>query len=382
MSRTIIRPDVTAKLPASALTPPVVVIPALQPTPALVALVRDLRADAIDVLVIDDASGPDWSVAFDRCELLGAEVLRRPVNGGKGSALREAIAHVRRVHPGAGVVTADADGQHMPADIRRVRDELDLRMRAAELAGAGGTAARDAEASLVLGVRSFGGEVPVRSRVGNIMSSLALRVTAGLSLGDTQTGLRGIPASLLAWATEIPGDRYEYEYAMLVRAGRELRAVTTVPIDTVYEDGNAVSHFRPVRDSLRVLGPVLAFGVSSLLSAVADTGLFWLLGTAGAPVWAALAVARLVSGTLNFSANRWLVLQGGADVPLGRAIAAYVALAGALLLGGMLVVDALVALGTGLLGAKIIGDCLLFVISLAVQHAIARRAGAARAARS
>ncbi len=107
--------------------PAVVVIPALEPAASLVAVVRELRADGIDVVVIDDGSGPSWQVTFDRCELLGAEVLHLPVNRGKGNALREAFAHVERMHPGAGVVTADADGQHTPTDIRRVRDELDRR---------------------------------------------------------------------------------------------------------------------------------------------------------------------------------------------------------------------------------------------------------------
>ncbi|WP_347042800.1 bifunctional glycosyltransferase family 2/GtrA family protein [Brachybacterium nesterenkovii] len=368
--------------------PAVVVIPALEPAASLVAVVRELRADGIDVVVIDDGSGPSWQVTFDRCELLGAEVLHLPVNRGKGNALREAFAHVERMHPGAGVVTADADGQHTPTDIRRVRDELDRRTLTGHLqadasapapASSAGASARTGAAApvvpLVLGVRAFAGDVPLRSRVGNVMSSLAFRAASGVALGDTQTGLRGIPAGALAWARTLPGDRYEYEYTMLVRAARDGIDLTTIPIETVYEDGNAVSHFRPVRDSLRVLAPVAGFAASSLAAFALDTALFCALSLAGAPIWAALAGARLVSSAGNFSLNRWVVFRGGARTPLLRSLLGYAALAAGVLLGGILLVDALVTVGVGLLTAKVIADLVLFCLSYVVQRLLVFRRG-------
>lgn len=368
--------------------PAVVVIPALEPAASLVAVVRELRADGIDVVVIDDGSGPSWQVTFDRCELLGAEVLHLPVNRGKGNALREAFAHVERMHPGAGVVTADADGQHTPTDIRRVRDELDRRTLTGHLqadasapapASSAGASARTGAAApvapLILGVRAFAGDVPLRSRVGNVMSSLAFRAASSVALGDTQTGLRGIPAGALAWARTLPGDRYEYEYTMLVRAARDGIGLTTIPIETVYEDGNAVSHFRPVRDSLRVLAPVAGFAASSLAAFALDTALFWALSVAGAPIWAALAGARLVSSAGNFSLNRWVVFRGGARTPLLRSLLGYAALAAGVLLGGILLVDALVTVGVGLLTAKVIADLVLFCLSYVAQRLLVFRRG-------
>ena len=41
------------------------------------------------------------------------------------------------------------------------------------------------------------GAVPLRSWFGNAVSAGLFRAVAGARLGDTQTGLRGIPASLL-----------------------------------------------------------------------------------------------------------------------------------------------------------------------------------------
>lgn len=374
----------------------VVLIPALAPARPLVDLVSALAADGIDVLVVDDGSGPDYEVVFDRCELEGAEVLRLPENRGKGGALRAGIAHVRGTRPGSGVVTADADGQHTLVDIRRVRDVLD----GIEPSADGGSALACADpgrsapgdqanssasappprprSDLVLGVRGFDrSEVPLRSRLGNVVSSWVLRLASGERLGDTQTGLRGLPASRLAWAEAIPGDRYEYEYSMLVRAGREGIGLHQVPIETVYLDDNEASHFRPVRDSLRVLGPVLAFMGSGLLAFALDTVLFLAFSALGAPVWLALATARVLSASGNFALNRRVVFDGGTDVPLGRALARYAVLAALVLGAGVLLVDALVGLGASLLVAKVTTDLALFVLSFLVQRLVVfpRRCG-------
>lgn len=334
----------------------VVVIPALRPGPVLVTLVDRLEREGIAVVVVDDGSGESWRTTFDRCALAGAHVEHLPANHGKGYALRTAFALAGRLFPGAGVVTADADGQHTVEDILGVRAQL------------------EADASrcgpLVLGVRSFGDEVPLRSRLGNAVSALAFRLAAGVPLADTQTGLRGIPAAHLAWAGTLPGDRYEYEYTMLVRAARDGIGLVQRPIATVYEDGNATSHFRPVRDSLRVLAPIGAFAASGLAAFALDTSLFWLLSAMGVPVWTALAGARLVSSSLNFSINRWWVFRGGRRVPLGAAVGGYGVLAAAVLAGGIGLVQLLSALGVPLLAAKVSADLVLFALSYAVQRLV------------
>ncbi|WP_283774727.1 bifunctional glycosyltransferase family 2/GtrA family protein [Brachybacterium equifaecis] len=343
---------------AQSAAPAVVVIPALEPGHDLVVLVSSLLASGTDVVVIDDGSGSRFDVVFDRCELQGAHVLRLPENHGKGYALRTAFAFVREEFPGAGVVTADADGQHRLADIAAVRALLDS---PATLAGV--------TRPIVLGVRTFDkDDVPLRSRLGNAVSALLFRAASGTALGDTQTGLRGIPAEHLEWAQSLPGDRYEYEYTMLVRASREGIGLAQVPIETVYTEENATSHFRPVRDSLRVMGPVLAFAGSGVLAFAVDTGLFLAFTALGAPLWLALGAARVVSGGINFSVNRWGVFGGGAQVPLRQAAVRYAALAGAVLAGGIAAVDALAAMGVPLVVAKILADAGLFALSYLAQR--------------
>ena len=102
--------------PASAV---VVLIPAFQPSAALVELVHDLHElrPVLDVLVVDDGSGRAYDGIFGAVAASGAQVLRLPVNRGKGAALKVGFAHVRRHAPGAPVVCADADGQHAADDV-------------------------------------------------------------------------------------------------------------------------------------------------------------------------------------------------------------------------------------------------------------------------
>lgn len=338
----------------------VVAIPALEPGAELVQLVGSLVAEGIDVIVVDDGSGPRFAVPFDRCALLGAEVVRFAENRGKGAALRAAFAFAAERFPGSSVVTADADGQHTLADIRAIRDRLDV--------------ADPAAAPLVIGVRSFAADdVPLRSRFGNAVSALLFRLAAGEKVSDTQTGLRGVPAAHLDWAQSLPGDRYEYEYTMLVRAARDGLGIDPLPIATVYLEENAASHFRPVRDSLRVLGPVLAFGASGALAFAVDTALFLGLVAIGAPMIAALAAARVLSGGMNFALNRWLVFRGGQKPPVLRSLLRYAALAAVVLAGGVLLVDAIAAMGAPLLGAKLAADAILFGLSFAVQRMVVFR---------
>jgi hypothetical protein len=94
--------------------------------------------------------------------------------------------------------------------------------------------------------------------VGNAVVRRVFGWVTGVRLRDTQTGLRGFPREWLAELMGLPGERYEFEMAVLVAVCRRGRPVE-VEIETVYEEGNRGSHFRAVRDSVRVLW-VLVWG--------------------------------------------------------------------------------------------------------------------------
>lgn len=220
----------------------VVTLPAFEPDGRLPDLVRRLRQDFPAIIVVDDGSR-HASAVFDELRTVeGVRVLVHAENRGKGAALKTAFAEMLCRFPDAvGTVTADADGQHLPEDIVRVAESL--------------TCHPD---RLTLGVRTFGKDIPFRSRLGNLWTIAEFRMLTGCPVRDTQTGLRGIPRKLLPVLLEIPGDRYDYEIRMLVRAVRQSDGIVQIPITTVYERGNVTSHFRPLADTLSTQRALIA----------------------------------------------------------------------------------------------------------------------------
>ena len=240
----------------------VIIIPAFEPDNRLIDYIIDLQLhDFMQIVVIDDGSGMDYDAIFNSVRTIGADVIRYPLNRGKGIAIKCGIrAAIKKYGEDVSIITADSDGQHLVSDVVKISDALE-----------------EKEDVLILGTRGFSGaDVPWKSKWGNRFTSFFFKLTNGISCPDTQTGLRGIPSSLTTLALEEDGSRYEYEMNFLMDA-----AVTAkfkyIPIETVYENNNASSHFRPFRDSLRVYGRMIRFTLSSLTGAVADYTLFFIL---------------------------------------------------------------------------------------------------------
>ncbi|MEN0128376.1 MAG: glycosyltransferase [Brevundimonas sp.] len=331
----------------------IVLIPAYEPDERLVALVAALRLErpGMQVVVVDDGSGPDYRPVFAAAAAAGATVLTHDVNRGKGRALKTGLEHVVREHPGQGVVCADCDGQHTPSDVLAVADH----------AAAG-------DVAVVLGARRFTGDVPLRSRFGNACTRFAFRAGTGCDVHDTQTGLRAYPAHLLPWLLGVRGERFEYELVVLLRAAQEGLPVEEVTIATVYLDGNASSHFRPLVDSARIYAPLLRFTASSLLAFVVDAAALVALVGATGSLLAAVLGARVLSSAVNFAVNRFWVFRRRARHPVRREAIAYWLLAAALMVAGYGSLWVLTTAGIPLLVAKVVTDLALFVVGFQVQR--------------
>ena len=335
---------------------PTVLVPAYCPGPALLRTLADVRAarPGWHLLVVDDGSGPAYADLLAQARTLGADVLTVADNRGKGAALKTGLAHVAATRPGSPVVCVDADGQHALDDVVAVGERL------LEDPGA---------RRVVLGTRTFDGEIPLRSRVGNTVTRWLFTAATRTTLTDTQTGLRGLPAGILAWACGVPGERYEYELQVLLRAARAGIALDPVPIATIYLDDNSSSHFRPVVDSLRVYAPLLAFLASSLAAFAIDTVALLALQALTGDLLLAVVGARLTSAGVNFTVNRRLVFDGGRRVRARSAAWRYAALATVLLATNYLLLSTLHAAGLALLPAKLLTEVALVSSSFAAQRA-------------
>jgi glycosyltransferase involved in cell wall biosynthesis len=216
-----------------------IIIPALNPDNKLINIVDKLKKISKSAIVIvDDGSRDDCRVLFKLLEdKYSCIVCRHIVNMGKGAALKTGIRRATQMYPELlGVVTADADGQHLSEDIVRIEDALP-----------------DFPESLILGMRNFSGaDVPKKSRLGNRITSFIFLICTKIHCPDTQTGLRGIPISLIDFCLSVSGERFEYETNLLIAAAKKGIHLEMLPISTVYLENNHSSHFHPVKDSVRI----------------------------------------------------------------------------------------------------------------------------------
>lgn len=337
----------------------VILIPAYEPDERLLTLMRNLVVELphYDIVVVDDGSGPDHQPVFDAAHALGAQVITHEHNRGKGAALKTGFSYVHDAYPDKDVVCVDCDGQHRPDDIERVANAL-----------------VGHRSGPVLGVRGFDGDVPLRSRLGNAATKLVFRATTGISLGDTQTGLRGYPATYLPWLGRVRGDRFEYELEALLAGQRDGQTILQVPIETVYLDDNKSSHFRPVVDSARVYWPFLRFVGSSLAGFSVDLVVFLALASITNLV-SAVVGARVISAGTNYALNQSIVFRSQASSR--RTLPRYALLAVALLAANYLSLRFLTRAGVSLVAAKLGTEAVLAIVSFRLQqrHVFARVSG-------
>ena len=338
-----------------------VIIPSLNPDEKLKNTVRGMLDAGFErIIIVNDGSDNEHLENFPHSDE-NITVIHRRQNHGKGAALKVAFRHILRNCPdAAGVVTVDGDGQHSPQDAAACAAALD---------GIGKGA--------VLGCRDFSGEdVPKRSRMGNHTTSLVFKVLCGMEISDTQTGLRAFPVSLLPLLLSVKGDRFEYETNMLLKFRQCGVKIKEVPIETVYIEENATSHFRPIQDSLRIYRFIIVYFLSSAISFVADLSVFYLaMKLLGASLgkWAELtatAIARAISSVINYNINRTKVFN--ADSKSHGKLARYYALA----IPQMFISGGLVTLVSHLLKAtpflatviKLIIDTVIFFVNYRIQQ--------------
>ncbi len=292
----------------------IIIIPAYKPDEKLIALLSALKEKTpAHLLLVNDGSGKEYDSVFEKAESLCDTLLVHPENRGKGAALKTAFSHLIQCGKADEIIcTADADGQHLPEDILACLQDAEKN-----------------PGTLVLGSRSFRGDVPARSRFGNTVSRHTFHLLMGKRVFDTQTGLRAFTGDLLPLFVSIEGDRYEYEMRMLCTAVKKKIPVREIEIQTVYIEENKSSHFNPVKDALRIYGllfrfalgnlfELISFILSSCLAFLVDAAAFYLLFTHLFPhlfaeerfvSFFSLLAARILSSCVNFWVNGKVVFQ-------------------------------------------------------------------------
>ena len=218
--------------------PVAVVIPAYNEAATIAGIVHRARRQAETVIVVDDGSG-DKTAA--QAEAAGAQLLRQPINQGKGAALWRGMEAALAQGADA-VITLDADGQHCPEDMPKLL-----------------TAARRQPGRLIVAARLAHRErAPGPRRFANGMADFWISWAAGYPIRDTQSGFRLYPAAFLR---AVPAPRngrrgFAFESALLIQATRLGCYPATVAIETIYHPQGRPSHYQPWRDTLRIVATV------------------------------------------------------------------------------------------------------------------------------
>lgn len=217
-----------------------IVIPVFDHARSVMGVVADVRAaleaagEHLPAFLVDDGSRDGTREVLG--ELRGVTVLRHARNRGKGAALLTgfgAALEAGCTH----VITVDADGQHCATDVLSILK-----------------ASRENPHDLIIGHRdmeSAGIAVPLRSRKGRDAARFWLQVQTGQQIPDSQCGLRAYP---LKATLSVPHrfKRYDFETEILARLAWGGVRVRSVRVKCIYfEKAIRISHFRPLRDTLR-----------------------------------------------------------------------------------------------------------------------------------
>jgi glycosyltransferase involved in cell wall biosynthesis len=208
-----------------------IVLPTYNACATIARVAEEARQSGFPLLVVDDGSTDGTAKQVTG---LPVELIRHPVNRGKGAALRTGFEWALK-NGFSGVVTIDADGQHDPTAIPRLaatalENEIDILI-----------ASRATQFDEMAGLRSFW----------NRFGVWCMRKKTGFEITDSQSGFRYYSARLLE-NVELTADGYQMEMEILMKAWRGGFRIGSLPVAARVADGRSTSHFRPVRDTWNI----------------------------------------------------------------------------------------------------------------------------------
>ncbi|SHI70717.1 hypothetical protein SAMN05660830_00726 [Halodesulfovibrio aestuarii] len=188
-----------------------------------------------DVLIVDDGSTDGVSADIAS---LAVQCIRHSKNRGKGAAILTAAAYARE-HGYTHIVTIDADGQHLTADLPKFFVAIEANPD-----------------SVAVGVRDFSNaknrNIPGSATFGRAFSNFWFRVQTGEKGLDTQSGFRAYPVGLLQ-ELSFSESRYSFEIEVLVKAVWAGLSIQWLPIHVHYpEPEKRVSHLHRVKDNILI----------------------------------------------------------------------------------------------------------------------------------
>lgn len=225
----------------------VIVIPTYNPTSLLLSTIKDLNQfpelRALPKIIVNDGSTSSDEYFNQLKNDTTIFLINHNINQGKGAAIKSAIKYVvETIEDVEYIITIDSDGQHRGVDVMSV-------FRSIKTRGEG----------VHMGFRSLTRDkTPLRSFIGNAISRKIFAWVCKYELQDTQSGLRAYPKQAFGTLLALKSNRYEFEMEAIIRIIQKKIKIYETPIATVYLNKNRTSHFRPLKDSARVIWVILS----------------------------------------------------------------------------------------------------------------------------
>lgn len=190
-----------------------IIIPGLNEEKHISSVIAEVKKQGYNnIIFIDDGSTDNSAL---NAEKAGALILKHIINLGKGAAVKTGCDYACEL--GAEIlVLIDADGQHKPAEIKKLLSALKGK-------------------DIVFGYRQLNNKMPFVMRFGNWFINTTSSIVNGISLRDTQSGFRCLTAKAykkIRWKS----NDYSMESEMIANVAKKNLKYTEVPITTIYHD--------------------------------------------------------------------------------------------------------------------------------------------------
>jgi glycosyltransferase involved in cell wall biosynthesis len=264
-----------------------IILPARNEADNLPSLLEDLRKrfpEAVRI-VVDDGSTDDTAAVAEKH---GAYVVRHPYSMGNGAAIKTGA----RIAQGNVLVFMDADGQHNPADIKRLLDQLSKGY------------------DMVVGARSAASQASVGRLAANTFYNRLASWVTNHKVYDLTSGFRAVRADKFRQFLYLLPNGFSYPTTSTMAFFRAGYTVGYLPIQANARGGK--SHIRPLRDGLRFV--LIIFKIGTLYSPLKvfapASFIFALLGLARY-IWTYLEYSRFTNmSLLLFTASALIFLMG------------------------------------------------------------------------
>ena len=219
-----------------------IVLPAKNESAAIGSTVAGIRQQypdtaEVEVLVVNDGSSDDTAAV---AQAAGARVVHHPYSKGNGAAIKTGA----RAAQGEVLVFMDADGQHDPADIPRLLDQLNQGH------------------DMVVGARQKGSQASVGRGLANGLYNRLASWMTGHKVEDLTSGFRAVRADKFREFLYLLPNGFSYPTTSTMAFFRAGYSVAYVPIHAAKRIGK--SHIRLLRDGTRFL--LIIFKIGTLFS--------------------------------------------------------------------------------------------------------------------